>query len=183
VAAVDISEVTGKVYQLLKALEADERNRVFAAVRALFGDVDQRVASQVGKAGTSVVGGVYPPAAERWLVQNAITQHQIEQVLHVSEGSVELIVGEVPGETKKQQSINCYLLLGLKELFGSGVPKFSDNEAIALCQHMGCYDRSNHSATRKSFGNVLAGSRENGYTLPAPGLRAVAELVGRLATG
>lgn len=180
--ATDIAQVTTRVYALLQPLEAEERARVLGAVRALFGDANPSGSKGGGLQGSdSPQDGAYPVPAARWLSQNGISQAQIENVVHVSDGSVDLIVGEIPGASKKEQTMNCYLFSGLRELFSSGIPKFSEEQAVALCQRMGCFDRSNHSSHRKTFGNLIAGTKNAGYSLSAPGLRMVAELVKELS--
>ena len=47
---------------------------------------------------------------------------------------------------------------------------------------MGCFDGSNHALYMKGKGNVLGGSKDAGWTLTGPGLKAGAELVKKLAT-
>jgi len=179
---VDIADVTTKVYQLLKPLQSEERDRVLRAARALLGDTQIAEPSAPPRKSMGESTGSYPIQVERWMSQNSISREHLEQVFDINDGQVDIIVGAVIGETKKQQTINCYLLVGLKEFFRSGSAKFADADAIELCQRMGCYDRSNHATHRKSFGNQISGSREDGYTLPAPGLKAAAELVRRSGT-
>ena len=92
-----------------------------------------------------------------------------------------MIVGEVPGDGKRGKSQNCYLLSGVRALLESDEPKFTEAAVVSLCKHMGCHDQTNHAKTRSSLGNIIAGSKTSGFTLPGPGLRAAAELVKAMA--
>jgi hypothetical protein len=181
VSAANLIEVTSRLYELLHPLEPDERARALAAVRALLGDppVSDRGEAKSDERAPGERG--YGPQAARWMDQNAVSPEQVENVLHVDNGVVEIIASGIPGAGKKEQTLNCYLLVGLRELFRAGAPKFSETDAVALCQHMGCHDKSNHSVIRKGFGNSVAGNKDSGYLLPAPGLKAAAELVKTLS--
>ena len=59
--------------------------------------------------------------------------------------------------------------------------KFSEKDAVDLCKHMGCHDDANHAKNRNELGNVVAGTKKSGFTLPAPGLRAAASVVKEMA--
>jgi hypothetical protein len=113
--------------------------------------------------------------------QCEISDSTIEEFFHKDGDTVEVIVGEVPGDGKRGKSQNCYLLSGVRALLESDEPKFTEADAVSLCKHMGCHDQANHAKTRSSLGNVVAGNKTSGFTLPAPGLRAAAELVKTMA--
>lgn len=170
-------EVTAELLKLLEPLTPDDRVRSVTATFALLGQVAPVMGS--GSGATSP-GGATNTHAERWMAQNSVSASDMEGILHIADGTAEIIVGKVPGETKKQQTINCYVLVGLREFFKTGAPKFSEGDVVAFCQHMGCYDPSNHASNRKAVGNLVLGNKDAGYTLPAPGLKAAADLVKRL---
>jgi len=107
----------------------------------------------------------------------------LDEVFHITEDGVECIAGAMPGATKKEQTVNCYILTGLRAFIQNDSADFSDADAVSLCKQMGCYDRNNHTANRRSTGNRMSGERKSGFSLPAPGLRAAAELVRQIVQG
>jgi hypothetical protein len=120
--------------------------------------------------------------AQIWMRRHSLTEETLDQVFHIDDekGTVELIA-PVLGSTKREQSINCYVLTGLMELLRVDDPRFSDETAVALCREQSCYDGANHSQTRQMFGNRLSGSKAAGWTLTQPGLDAAANLVKTIA--
>lgn len=58
---------------------------------------------------------------------------------------------------------------------------FDDKSARAQCQSSGCYDHTNHATYMKDKGNDLAGSKDKGWSLTNPGLKAGAMLVKQIA--
>lgn len=179
-----------KVYELLLPLDSDERMRVISSTLTLLGEQQAGVTLGHGRTpsqesfGTpgllSTAEGANPDVrVQRWMSQNGVPQSKLEEVFHLAGDSVELIASDVPGKSKREKTVNCYLLVGLRA-FLSGAAKFSDNEALAFCQHMKAYDRNNHTENRKALGNKVSGGRAEGFTLSAPGLRAAAELLREL---
>lgn len=181
-----VPEVAAKVYELLEPFEAVDRSRVLQGVLALFGD---ETASGAGTAVTSVANGgsstaspgghAKGPRAQAWLRKHALTDGQLETVFHF-DGSAELIAAP-PGSTKREQTINAYLLLGAQELLANDEAKFTEAAAVALCKKLGCHDNANHALTRTKFGNKITGSKESGYALTVPGLDAAAAAIKQLA--
>jgi len=125
--------------------------------------------------------GSYGNKDARWMKQNGITESAINEIFHKDGDGVEVIAGEVPGNGKRGKSRNCYLLEGLRALLEKDNPQFPDASAVSLCKNMGCYDSKNHTKVRVSLANNVAGSKEKGFTLSAPGLQAAAELIKGMA--
>jgi len=115
--------------------------------------------------------------------QNGIDESAISEIFHKNGAEVEIIVNDVPGDAKRGKSQNCYLLSGIRSFLESDEARFTESDAVSLCKHMGCYDSPNHAKTRAGLGNLVAGKKSSGYTLPAPGLRAAAELVKGMISG
>ena len=134
-----------------------------------------------GGVGSGGGGGAYGTKVARWMKQYEISDSTIEELFHKDGDTVEVIVGEVPGDGKRGESQNCYLLSGVRALLESDEPKFTEAAVVSLCKHMGCHDQTHHAKTRSSLGNIIAGSKTSGFTLPGPGLRAAAELVKAMA--
>src|SRR5204862_56771 len=107
--------------------------------------------------------------ATAWIRKNGIDTDALEQTFHIDGGKVELI-GESIGNSKRQQTVNTYLLTGIAAYLATGSPEFSDDDARNYCQHFGCYDSPNHSNYVKAFGNRITGSKASGWKLTAPGL-------------
>jgi hypothetical protein len=180
-----IAKITNDIYDLLAALDAQDRSRVVGAVAALFGDESQSTAKQPDKSdGGSVDEGVpesFGTKAKRWMRQEKVSVQSLEQVFHVGDdGKVELIATTIPGATMKEQTGHVYLLSGIRSLLQSDEPSVDNTAAVAYCKHVGCYDKNNHTANRAALGNRMAGSVANGFTLPAPGLKAAAALVKKM---
>lgn len=178
-----ITEATTKVHALLEPLTPEERRRVVQAVLTLLGDdVSIRVPSAASGTGESQVEegdaiAKLPPKAKAWVKKNGLTIEQLEHFFHFDNGSVTCIELAGNGKSKKDKTINSYLLMGVAALLSKGEAEFTDAEARQLCEHFGCYDSPNHATFCKAFGNNITGSKSNGWKLTAPGLTAAADLV------
>lgn len=112
-----------------------------------------------------------------WMKQNAIEISELEQVFHIADGISEFIAPRLPGRNKKEQTHVAYIVTGIGQLVVTGSASFDDKLARALCESAGCYDSANHSAYLKDRGNELAGSKEKGWSLTAPGLKRGADII------
>jgi hypothetical protein len=108
-----------------------------------------------------------------------VTVEQLERVFHL-DGQFD-VIATPPGSTKREQTINAYLLIGAQHLLQTDDSKFTESDALALCKQAGCHDSANHAQTRSKFGNRIAGTKD-GYSLTTPGLEQVAALVKALGT-
>lgn len=177
-----------KIHDLLESLSSEERHKVVASALALLGDASTAspVGGAAGGAGSAddPSGGMngIGPKAQRWMKQHNVTQEDIEQVFHVEKDDVEVIAPSIPGKTRREQTANVYILSGARALLATDSAAFDDADAVSLCKHIGCYDTNNHTANRRSTGNCMSGDRKKGFVLPAPGLKAAAELVRQLAS-
>jgi hypothetical protein len=178
-----LPDIVRDVYGLLEPLDSVARKRVVDSVLTLLGEQTNETTKANTPEGKSTgVGreandGAFGPKANRWMSSFGITISAIEEVFHRDATGVTIIANEVPGTGKRQQSLNCYLLSGIRALLETDEPNFSDASAITFCKHIGCFDNANHSKTRADLGNTVAGSKTTGYTLPAPGLRAAALVI------
>ncbi|MHB8472717.1 MAG: hypothetical protein ACYDC8_07705 [Gammaproteobacteria bacterium] len=180
-----LPDVVGEIYKLLDPLESADRQKVVRSAMTLLGEdasTSGTAADNRGFTGGDE-GSEFGIKATRWMSQNEIDASVIDEIFHKEGDKVEIIVGEVPGQAKKGKTQNCYLLSGVRALLASDEPKFSDQEAVSLCKHMGCYDQANHAKTRSDFGNIVAGTKASGFALPAPGLRAAAALIKTMTSG
>lgn len=185
-----LPQIVNDVFVLLDPLESEDRQKVVGSVLTLLGEVTKPLAGS-GAAGSGTSGGssdespnedvAFGAKAKRWMSQNQISSESLEEIFHCEDKQVEIIVSEVPGSGKKGKTHNCYLLAGIRSLLETDEAKFEDSSAVELCKHMGCHDSANHATNRNSLGNIVTGSKSNGFTLPAPGLRAGAELIKQMA--
>jgi hypothetical protein len=130
-------------------------------------------------AGTSAA---LPRRAQVWLSQSHLALEDLDDVFYRTGGGVRVIATQVPGRTNKDRTCQCYLLSGVRALLESGNARFDDSEGRQLCRELGCFDSSNHMTYLRATGNHLTGSKDAGFELTQPGLRAAAELV-RSMTG
>lgn len=185
---VTLASIVENVYKLVAPLEDQQRHRVMRSVSALFEDKsdskpkdDHDGVSGSPEHVSAKPSKGPPPAVVSWMNRNGISQDHLEQVFHVADGKAAVIADMVPGSTKKEQTVNCYVLEGTRAFLETGSAKFTDADADALCARIGCRDKSNHSENRASAGNKITGSRKDGFILVAPGLLHAAKLVKEIA--
>jgi hypothetical protein len=182
--ANSITDATAKIHAVLEPLSFEERHRVINAALILLGDQPAAQAYRAApfQAGAEVedetadTGGL-PIAASRWLKKNGLTLEILENYFHFDDGKVEPIELPGDGKAKREKTINRYLMQGVAALLQSGNAAFDDAAARDQCTEFGCYDTANHGTFLKKFGNLITGSKSNGWKLTAPGLTAAAKLL------
>lgn len=178
-----LPEIVNEMYALLEPIGSEERQRVVGSVLTLLGEVATPKGKQpdqgAGDDGASMPLG---RTAKRWMKQNGLTAEMLEPTFHHEDGKVQIIASDVPGNGKKAQTRNCYLIEGARSLLETDEAKFTEDEVVKLCKHLGSHDSANHAANRKSLGNIVTGTKDSGFTLPAPGLKAAAEVIKEMAT-
>src|SRR5688572_11833212 len=122
------------------------------------------------------VGRRYFCKAVPWLRKNAISREQLDHIFMIGDESIDVIAA-MPGKGKRQQTIQAYVICGLRSFLGSGDAAFSDKQARDLCVKTGCYDSPNHATYMKDFGNWISGRKDSGWRLTNPGLNEAARLV------
>jgi hypothetical protein len=182
-----LPEIVNEIYALLEPIGSDERQRVVSSVMTLLGEVatpkGKGESHDAGDDDADGSGGVpLGKRAKRWFNQSELTAEMLEPIFHHEDGKVQIIASEVPGKGKKRQTKNCYLLEGARCLLEKDEAKFAEADVVALCKDLGCHDSANHAANRKSLGNIVTGTKDSGFTLPAPGLKEAAALIKEMAT-
>jgi hypothetical protein len=176
-----LTEIAASVFNLLEPLAKEDRQRVVKAVYALLGESPSGlgVGDEKGKTQIDVVDdqSQFGPKARQWLLKHQLPREKLEKAFYFQDGKVDIHLNTMVGGSKKEQTINCYLLLGAKAFLESDNSQFSDSDAIALCKHVQAYDKNNHTTNRSSLGNMVTGSRQEGFALTGPGLKAAAELL------
>jgi hypothetical protein len=170
--------------EILSPLDSSERSRVVKAALMLLGDesvsvpVNSPGGSDGGSGGheDSKLPDLSGPAMA--LVRKfGLSGDQMQHYLHFDQGKA-ILIG-LPGnvQSKREQTLQTYLLVGAAAFLSGSDGSFSDAEARAACQKFGCYDGANHSRTLEGLGNKLTGSKSAGWKLTNPGLAAAAELL------
>lgn len=178
----NIPGIAEEIYKLLQPLTPEDRQKVLAGVLGMLGETTPAVAGGEGT-GKGHGAASFGTKATHWTRSNNLTKEELQSVFEFSDGSVELLAVKVPGKTKKEQSINSYLLVGAKSLLAGDDPKFVDKEAVAYCKQAGCHDGANHASTRASLGSKVSGNKSTGFRLSTPGLQAAAQLIKQIAKG
>jgi hypothetical protein len=178
--AKNITDVTGEVFGLLNPLSQEDRKRVVNAVFVLLGDPvadGASAATERTNASAFLADSSFGAKARHWLTQHRLTKERLEKVFYFQDGRADIHLATGIGASRREQTMNCYLLVGAKAYLETDIPTFADRDAIALCKHTQVYDKNNHTTNRKALGNCITGSREDGLTLTGPGLKAAAELL------
>jgi hypothetical protein len=114
-------------------------------------------------------------------VQHQLSREKLERVFYFHDGKADIHLTTVMGTSRREQTINCYLLVGAKAFLETDTAAFSDRDAIALCKHTQAYDKNNHTKNRAAVAKYVIGDRADGFTLTGPGLKAVAEIINHIA--
>jgi hypothetical protein len=185
-----IAAVVGRIVEELEGLTTEERKRAIAGSLAILGEsalqsfapsrehVDKG-ADEAGEHAQHEHATHVSPPGMSWIKKNHITQEQVEEIFHIEDGKVTLILGEAIGKSKRQQTINTYILTGAAAMLATGIADFTDDVGRQNCIIIGCYDAPNHGKYIKEFGNKITGSKTSGWKLTAPGLTAAAALLKR----
>jgi hypothetical protein len=104
----------------------------------------------------------------------------LDHIFSIDALGIDVIAAKMPGKSKRQQTIESYVISGLSSFIQAGEPSFSDKDARVLCQKIGCYDSPNHHNYTRGFGNLIVGSKEEGWRLTNPGLNRAAQIVREL---
>jgi hypothetical protein len=182
----DLKALVTGLYDLLEPAEPAERKKAIKAALTMLGD-DTSVANEKGE--KSKPSGDdeadeddFNAKTRSWMTRNKVTAEQLNHVFHIDGETVDIITDSAPGKNQKQQTINAYVLTGIRELIKAGDAKFDDKSGRESCEKMGCFGPTNHATYMGKPGNVLSGSKENGWSLTGPGLKTGADLVKELTT-
>jgi hypothetical protein len=173
------AELSLEIYNILFPFESEVRQRVIQSALTLLGET---LLSPVGRSAAlqSTVTGFddvnLGPKAMKWVQKHALTREMLDEVYHFTDGAVEIIASSVPGASKREMTVNCYLLSGIRGLLKEDAPTLDETETIAICKRLTAYDRNNHTANRQLVGNRMSGKKPT-FTLTGPGESVAAELI------
>ncbi len=177
------AELALELYNILLPHASEVRQRAIQSAMTSLGEspIAQRdtvrssigeVAEEAGDFGDVKLGA----KALKWAQKHGITRAMLDEVFHLTDGGFGVIANSVPGASKREMTVNCYLLSGLRGLLMDDAPSLNEGETIAVCKRLTAYDKNNHTANRQAVGNRMAGNRPT-FTLTGPGETAAAELV------
>jgi hypothetical protein len=188
---IDLKEVSNSIYDALKPLQSEDRQRAIRSALALLGEdfaIGARAKSPAkderqGDDGRGEEATGLGVAAKRWAGKYGISDEDLEHVFHIDGDKVDVILDHAPGKNDKERAINSYTLAGLADFLRTGEGKFTDKAARDVCRKLGCYDPNNHSVYIKRPGNIISGAKDGGWTLTGPGQKAAADLVKQIVKG
>lgn len=88
-----------------------------------------------------------------------------------------MIASEIPGKSDREKTINAYILTGVGHFLATGSTDFADSAARKTCTDAGCYGKGNHATYLKAKGSSFTGTKDSGWKLTSPGLKAGADLI------
>lgn len=176
------AELALDIYKLLEGQPAETIQRAVQSALTSLGQGllqtpvagSPRVAAPVASADFDDVH--LGPKAQKWVQRHGISRAMLDEVFHLTGSGVEITASNVPGASKKEMTINCYLLSGLRGLLASDVATLDEGEVIAVCKRLTAYDKNNHTTNRTAVGNKMSGTKPS-FTLTGPGETAAAELL------
>jgi hypothetical protein len=178
------AELSLEIYNILVPFETDVRQRVIQSALTLLGEtaftpVGRSTALQSAVTGFDDVR--VGPKAMKWVQKHAVSREMLDEIYHFTDGDVDIIASSVPGASKREMTVNCYLLSGIRGLLKEDVPSLDETETIAVCRRLTAYDKNNHTANRQSVGNKVSGTKPT-FTLTGPGETAAAELIKQMTS-
>jgi hypothetical protein len=175
----------------LEPLSAEDRQRTISAASVFYGvakpapapkQVDERAQRhhQGDEDHTD-----HPQHFRQWVQKYNVSADELDRAFHFgADGAFD--IHDVPGKSKKDKTLNTYVLTGLGHYLASatGERDFTDATARQFCEKIGCYDQANHAGTLKNHkGGEFSGDKSKGYSLTNVGLKNGAALVKELAGG
>jgi hypothetical protein len=178
------AELSLEIYNILVPFESEVRQRVIQSALTLLGET---LLSPVGRSAalqSTVIGFDevnLGPKAMKWVQRHALTREMLDEIYHFTDGAVEIIASSVPGASKREMTVNCYLLSGIRGLLKEDVPSLDESETIVICKRLTAYDKNNHTANRQLVGNKMSGKKPT-FTLTGPGETVAAELIKQMTS-
>jgi hypothetical protein len=183
-----------KIIEVLQPLSPEEQHRTMNAAMLFLGiaAVPAHRARDAASSGNPpsddeaddhhLGEAAYPTQIKKWMRQNSVTSDELDRAFQFhADGAFD--IHDVPGKSKKEQTLNTYIMTGLGRYLATGERRFDDAAARQTCEDVGCYDQANHAQTLKTKGAEFSGDKARGYTLSNVGIKRGAALVKELAAG
>jgi len=171
----------------LTPLTSEDRHRIVNAAMTFLGEptVLPKQKSAAGGAAEEIddhANGDRSAQTSRWMSQHSVSGEELDQVFHFHPDGTFVLL-DAPGSSKREQTLNTYILTGLGNYLAVNDRAFDDATARAFCDKIGCYDQANHASHLKNRGPEFTGDKNKGYSLTNPGLKRGATLVKEMAGG
>lgn len=180
----DTTKALTTIINALMPLTSDERHRTVDSAMLFLGETPSVQAERKSLAadqGNTPSGGGYPPRITSWMKKYGVSADELDQVFHFKDdGSFD--IHDAPGKSKKEKSLNTYILTGVGKYLTSDERVFDDALAREFCQTIGCFDQANHAAHLKDKGPEFSGGKSKGYSITNAGVKRGAALVKELAS-
>lgn len=184
-------ETLTAIIKLLEPLSSAQRQRTVAAVMTFLGEAPlQKLRQEASATSTSTSHGDdhdddesgYTPHITKWMKQNDVSAEDLDGVFHFNgDGTFDLL--HAPGKSKKEQTLNTYILTGLGKYLVANERTFDDASARQFCEKFGCFDAGNHAKHLKGSRSEFSGDKSKGYSITNPGIKRGAALVKEVAGG
>ncbi|MGQ0728129.1 hypothetical protein [Acidovorax sp.] len=180
----NLAQATAKVVEIISAFSSEERLRIVRASLTLLGDefntpptgqMAQRLSDQ--RVDEDPNNSKVHSLAQQWMRKNGLKTEQLEHYFHFDQGHVVPIALLGGATSKREQTINAYITVGIAHFLASGEASFTDADARRFCEQSGCYDGANHAKSITALKNRVTGSKSTGWKLTSPGLTAGADLI------
>lgn len=184
-ADIDTTDALTTIIKALSPLNSDERHRTVDAAMMFLGETTKTVRKEpIGKAAGSEgsESGNFADAVQKWMKQHEVSEEQLDQVFHFT-GDGDFDLHDAPGKSKKDQTLNTYILTGVGTFLASNNRTFDDATARGFCEKIGCYDPTNHATHLKNKGSEFSGDKNKGYSLTNVGMKRGAALIKEIASG
>lgn len=184
--ATSENEALLTLVRILKSMQSEDRHRLVSAAMMFVGET--WAPQRAGPAQQETLKSTASPdvaadddhrgiclKGQKWMKQVGVKPEELDNLFNFTADSVDLLLP--PGKTKKDTTLNTYVLFGLSQYLRSGSLAFADTDARRACADAGCFDQANHAATIKDRGNLFSGDKDAGWTLSAAGLTRAAALI------
>jgi hypothetical protein len=176
------------LYNLLFPHPSDVRQKAIRAAMMSLGEAPIEQPRVAGSGSRDSEGGSgefvdtkLGPKAIRWAQKHGVSRAMLDEVFHLDDDAMDVIASSVPGPSRREMTVQCYLLCGVRGLLRNDVPSLDEGDAISLCKRLTAYDKNNHTTNRNAMANKMTGTRPS-FTLTGPGEAAGAELIKQMTT-
>jgi hypothetical protein len=174
------------VIGVLTPLSSEERHRTVDAAMMFLGETAKAPNRKREDAPKDDIhdddSSDYSPSIQKWMKKSGVTAAEFDQAFHFrADGTFDVLA--VPGRSKKDQTLNTYVLTGLGKFVASGDRSFDDAMARGFCEKIGCYDQANHAAHIKGNGSTFSGDKKKGFSLSNVGVTRGIAIIKELAGG
>lgn len=162
-----------KLIEILETLAPEDRVRNINAALTVLGDpilaTPRKSAAEQPLADSPGVGDHHPTGVSNLARQYGVPTDHVDRVFNFhADGTFAIIA--VPGKSKREMTLNTYVLVGLGTFIASGQRDFTDAVAREACRAHACYDQGNHASTLKGKHPAFVAKGDD-WSLTIPGIK------------